>query len=382
VGVLRLFVRNRKGISEIVGALMLIIVVVVAVGALAFFVSTMETQAMNRQSLLTSVQDENLQIVSITPTMVNPTVDPTIDFILQNATSPQLQYYVAYGNDDSGTIYNCTSYGDTDSYTLSIEGSYAQLIAGSSVGLSINTATSATLNFSGSNFTVEPATWRSINVTIRNLNINPSSIRLVEINNQYPLMWNDSDTTDSSNPYNYTSQSIPMVIPAAQYRTITIDLRGNNITVTKYDSLTVQITTPEVNSFSETILAPTALVKLSASLENLMVNGFPKVQDVYTLDGSQSYSYSNSSIVNYIWQLEIPTFNLTGTDLANVTTIRVNAVGFQYDNVLSQELNNPDLNITGPIMATLEVINQNGIASQPSTIIIPNDQYIEPQPQP
>lgn len=52
----------RRGVSEVLGALMLIIVVVVAAASLAAFLSRAQEDAQARQSLLTSVKDENLQV--------------------------------------------------------------------------------------------------------------------------------------------------------------------------------------------------------------------------------------------------------------------------------------------------------------------------------
>ena len=52
----------RKGVSEVMGALLLIIVVIVAVASLASFVSIAESNAQKRQSYITSVTDENLMI--------------------------------------------------------------------------------------------------------------------------------------------------------------------------------------------------------------------------------------------------------------------------------------------------------------------------------
>ncbi|HXW37828.1 MAG TPA: archaellin/type IV pilin N-terminal domain-containing protein [Nitrososphaerales archaeon] len=54
---------SRRGVSEVMGALLLIVVVIVAVAALASFVSIAEKNAQARSSYITSVQDENLQVV-------------------------------------------------------------------------------------------------------------------------------------------------------------------------------------------------------------------------------------------------------------------------------------------------------------------------------
>jgi hypothetical protein len=54
--------RRRAGVSEVLGALLLIIVVVTAVASLSVFLSQAQTNAQARDALLTSVKDENLQI--------------------------------------------------------------------------------------------------------------------------------------------------------------------------------------------------------------------------------------------------------------------------------------------------------------------------------
>jgi len=58
----KLFLGSRKGIAEVLGALLLIIVVVVAVAALASFIAQAQTNAQSRESYLSNVKNENLQI--------------------------------------------------------------------------------------------------------------------------------------------------------------------------------------------------------------------------------------------------------------------------------------------------------------------------------
>jgi hypothetical protein len=57
------FRRERAGISEVLSALILIIVVVTAVASLGFFLSTAQKQAEASRDYLTSVQNDDLQIV-------------------------------------------------------------------------------------------------------------------------------------------------------------------------------------------------------------------------------------------------------------------------------------------------------------------------------
>jgi flagellin-like protein len=55
--------RRSRGISEVMGALLLIVVVIVAVAALASFVAVAQSNAESRSVYLSSVKNENLQIV-------------------------------------------------------------------------------------------------------------------------------------------------------------------------------------------------------------------------------------------------------------------------------------------------------------------------------
>jgi hypothetical protein len=56
-------VRARPGVSEVVGALLLIIVVVTAVASLSYFLATASQNSENRSNYLTDLKDENLQVV-------------------------------------------------------------------------------------------------------------------------------------------------------------------------------------------------------------------------------------------------------------------------------------------------------------------------------
>lgn len=74
---------GRKGVSEVVGALALIIVVVIAVSSLALFISTVQRQEQNRLSQLDYIQKERLDIVSIEP-IGNETHWKSIKVVVRN----------------------------------------------------------------------------------------------------------------------------------------------------------------------------------------------------------------------------------------------------------------------------------------------------------
>jgi len=73
------------------GALLLIVVVVIAVATLASFVSVAETNANNRSSLLTSLKNENLQVVNAAfqPTSSNPMQWNNLNLTIRNSNTEQ-----------------------------------------------------------------------------------------------------------------------------------------------------------------------------------------------------------------------------------------------------------------------------------------------------
>lgn len=68
-------VRNNRGVSEVVGAMLLIVVAIIAVSGVAVMVAEMQKNAAERQSNIEAIENENLKIMSIIPTL-NDT-DPT-----------------------------------------------------------------------------------------------------------------------------------------------------------------------------------------------------------------------------------------------------------------------------------------------------------------
>jgi flagellin-like protein len=61
------FLRDDRGVSVIFGTLLLILITVIAASSVAFMISTMQKDAMERESFQSSVENENLKIVSIKP---------------------------------------------------------------------------------------------------------------------------------------------------------------------------------------------------------------------------------------------------------------------------------------------------------------------------
>jgi archaellum component FlaG (FlaF/FlaG flagellin family) len=56
--------RDRKGVSEVVGALLIIVILISAVATLSFFLTTSQAQAQTRATYLATVQNDDLQITN------------------------------------------------------------------------------------------------------------------------------------------------------------------------------------------------------------------------------------------------------------------------------------------------------------------------------
>lgn len=61
------FIRNERGVTVVFGTLLLILITIIAASSVAFMISTAQKQAMDLESHQTSVENENLKIVSIDP---------------------------------------------------------------------------------------------------------------------------------------------------------------------------------------------------------------------------------------------------------------------------------------------------------------------------
>ncbi|MBN2251313.1 MAG: hypothetical protein JW724_04495 [Candidatus Altiarchaeota archaeon] len=66
-------IRNNKGISDVMGALLLIAVAVIAVSGIAVMVAEMQKSEMERQSNIEAVEKENIRIMSVLPTVNDST---------------------------------------------------------------------------------------------------------------------------------------------------------------------------------------------------------------------------------------------------------------------------------------------------------------------
>jgi len=106
-------IKNNKGASEIVGALMLIAIVVIAASGIAVITADMQKNEAERQSTIESVENENLKIMSITPT-INQDENYTfffysLDITVMNLNSKNSRVALVTINDKAAANYSSTN---------------------------------------------------------------------------------------------------------------------------------------------------------------------------------------------------------------------------------------------------------------------------------
>ncbi|MDI9611316.1 MAG: hypothetical protein QFX36_08315, partial [Archaeoglobales archaeon] len=56
---------DSKAVSEVIGALMLIVIVVISASAVGYYLAIVQKEEMERESYLRAVKNENLNIVNV-----------------------------------------------------------------------------------------------------------------------------------------------------------------------------------------------------------------------------------------------------------------------------------------------------------------------------
>ena len=184
----RLLRRGRSGISEVVGALLLMIVVVVAVGTFAYYLNNLQNQTQNRQSFQNNVANDKLQITQLQFSLSNP----SIQYEIFNRSNPSFRFYiqdvspltVILVNEKNGTA-NSTNLYET-SPTKNIVAFYNNISSSATADLTISPTTPWIINFTTSSspgpFSFRIATWGNATITVRNLNTATSGIKGIEVN--------------------------------------------------------------------------------------------------------------------------------------------------------------------------------------------------------
>jgi flagellin-like protein len=137
--------KGNKGASEIVGALLLIAVVIVAVSGIAVIVAQVQKNEMERQSNIDAVEKENIKIMSILP-VLNYTNDiiiylDSLNITIVNLNSQDSRIASVVINDKWAAGYNSTEENDESQQKSYNNNDRLTVPAGKSKVLSINFST-------------------------------------------------------------------------------------------------------------------------------------------------------------------------------------------------------------------------------------------------
>jgi flagellin-like protein len=411
---------RKKGISEVIGALLLMLVVVIAVGTFAFYLSNLQKQGEARNSYLNSVKNDDLQITNLQlfpndpntmyqfkftqvfagATVISPTlnyVDMISGGIKADNYSRSYDFYFGrgsyYNTIASGIAgYVCAPSGAGNPYgpnfpvcgancLSSCAGSSPLSPTSSSIVLQTSPGSANCGNITtgeyGCNIQFFSAYWYSANVTVRDLNTQSSGVSSVELNsnwlNGFYITLPAAEVTpsnqglfSSNSSTGYTTLS-PLFLESESSQTLYLNL--SPFSISRNVSISLTLLSTAGNYFSSFFSAPSALIQSTVVPNNDNIY----TVDVPTFSGTQS-SDINGTIQNYMWQMNIQ--NSTQT-----STIYENGPLFEYlpENFLtSGELKNPNLGLDGPLSITLVAVNQFGIMSTPAVISFSGDPQITP----
>jgi flagellin-like protein len=363
--------RERKGVSEVLGALLLIVVVVAAVASLSVFLTQAQTNAQNRDAYIISVQDENLQVAYAQFYPNNPSIQWELD-----AANGSLShsYYVQMISPSTVTITRIGS--PIASYTETlVDGNFNNIATG--VAATVTLVAPGVIDFSGTGYTFNPARWTNVTITVRNLNTAQSGIYQLKVNDNWMPQWEQVDQTGQSLLATGGPTMVALVVPAKS--SVTLNLTLSTFDIAKSSSIIFTVLSSAGNFFTADYSPPVAVVKSSTTLENFQIT----TRDVLTFDGSQSFS-TGSAVSNYMWRIDVPLVSAGCTsgafsNPAKFDSVYVNGPTVQYT---PESLFNPSQLtndcISGPIRATLVVADDNGLLSTSQPIIATQDANIAP----
>ena len=364
--------RKRKGVSEVLGALLLIVVVVAAVASLSVFLTQAQANAQNRESYITSVQDENLQVAYAQFYPNNPTIQWELDAI--NGTMSH-RYYVQIITPSSVLISQIGT--PTTEYTEALTGGlFNSITPGATATLTLTGTKAIGFSMAGT-WAFNPATWTNVTITVRNLNTAASGIYQIKVNDNWLSHWLEVSQVGQTTLGLGTPTSPAIEVPAKS--SITLNLTLSAFAIAKSDGLTVTVLSSAGNFFTGSYSPPIPIAKASTSTENYQVT----TRDIVTFDGSQSFS-TGSTIQNYFWQIDVPLVTdgcTTGafTTPGHFDTVYVSGQTIEYspESLFTSAQLTADC-ITGPIRATLVVVDGNGLMATSNPLIIPVDLNIAP----
>jgi len=316
---------DERGISVIIGTLMLILITIIAASGLALMVSGMQKEAMERESHLAAVESENLRIISIDPagnstgwdwdsvnvTIMNlNTADSRITAISLNGV--HARNYMA--EDESGDLDCYREYPVIYNFKKRV-----MIPAAGSKEICLNFTEQIAIE---SNESVDILGWanNSENYTYPL----PKHPRVAYPYALYPDMDCDEtvyNVTDGGNVTNQhgnytldeTTGNITLIGTAfggsmtntssynITYMT-RFDTFASPLQVRKNEPITIEVITSLINIFKRTFMPPVPLAEVQFEIERVVdSNGSVSYRDYLILDASDSFDPDDGFITEYRW---------------------------------------------------------------------------------
>jgi len=368
---------KRRGVSEVLGALLLIVVVVATVASLSIFLSQATANSENRNAYLTGVQNENLQVTSIQLEPSNPAVQWELDHCPTPKCPPNglVVFYLTPINSTAVTLNQQNT--TTSSTALLVGFTYSQIVTGTTANIVAGPPETIGLG-SGGLYTFNPATWENATITIRNLNTAQSGLYQLNINQNWMTSWREVSQTGSVVSYLGATKPALDIIAKSSVQ-IYVDV-GKFYSFPKDAPFDIEVLSSAGNYFDANYAPPVAIATASSTTENYLIT----TRDITTLDGSHSFS-SNVAIQSYVWKIDVP--DVSGCSVSDFTVpsnytsayISGETVSYLPESLFPTDLSDTSgVCITGPIRATLTIADSNGFLSSSQPIILPEDPNIAP----
>jgi hypothetical protein len=399
----RLLRRENAGISEVVGALLLMIVVVVAVGTFAYYLNNLQNQTQNRQTFQNNIANDKLQISQLQFTLNNPLIRYEIyNPASLNVVNTTDRYYVQMVN--PSTVNLIQEARDTvQTFSLISSDGITTFTASFN---SINSSTTAAIE-NGSTpqivflhpgvlppggygahtfgpFSFRTASWSYALISVRNLNTQNSGIKAIQVNgiwlsNTWFLVSTIGpfQTVFGTPDFQYSANTAPLAIPAKATVNILVNL--GYLSIPRNTSLQIVLLSIVGNYFTTFYATPFPSIQESVNTQNLLVN----TQDVPNFDASKSTATNSSFIQSYYWQIDVPETGWLGdwSQVGSLYTIFVSGQPLQYlpTSFFTQtQVSSLHLQVAGPFRVTLTIVDGNGLMTTSQQIVFPADANIDP----
>lgn len=311
------FLRDTRGVSVMFATLLLILITIVAASGVAFMVSTMQKEAMDRESYQSAVKSENLKIVSIKPSG-NGSQWQSINMTVLNLNTANS--YISSIRINDGYFFNFKALDENGLYET-YKGYPAVYSAKRMIMIPAMKPRTIHLNFTDISVTgseiVSTAGWsnNSTDFTYQ-LKMHPwkayygekFSCRVFNTSDsmEYDMLNNCTISNEDQTITIFGSDAGGSMSNTTSYELIyNVDFKSHiGPAPLEKDPLQVEIITSYINLFNGLFTPPMPIANVQFKVEQLQTaNGTQYPRSYVILDASGSMDKDGGSITNYRWAI-------------------------------------------------------------------------------